>query len=211
MHLHPQFTRSWQAFEASGIIIHFCIQKKNIHFHTQELGEHKHGRNGILWLKKEAGSAIFQACHQNNAEKGMCLSRAAKIVRKQVFSYQKPSIWVLDARKNQSLYRYWIWFNMMIEGISITYAEICSTNKAKLVIDPIQHGEKIRDRNKLQLIMSTFTGTGDTLSTLFGTHGAFQNPKERSCRYPCKTGNWRFIRKSAKPATSIKAAWSPIS
>ena len=51
-----------------------------------ELREHKMGRNIILTLKDNCGTAIFEACDLQ--DDGMCLERAARIIRKTILSKQ---------------------------------------------------------------------------------------------------------------------------
>ena len=52
-----------------------------------ELTEHKMGRDVILTLKDNCGKAIFEVCELQND--GMCLERAARIVRKEILIKQE--------------------------------------------------------------------------------------------------------------------------
>ena len=47
---------------------------------------HKVGRDVILTLKDDCGKAIFEACDLQ--DDGMCLERAARIIRKEILSKQ---------------------------------------------------------------------------------------------------------------------------
>ena len=51
-----------------------------------ELTEHKMGRDIILTLKNDCGKAIFEGCDLQ--DDGMCLERAARIIRKEILSKQ---------------------------------------------------------------------------------------------------------------------------
>ena len=51
-----------------------------------ELTEHKMGRDVILTLKDDSGKAIF--CARDLQDDGMCLERAARIIRKEILSQQ---------------------------------------------------------------------------------------------------------------------------
>ena len=52
-----------------------------------ELTEHKMGRDVILTLKDDCGKAIFGA--RDLQDDGMCLERAARIIRKEILSKQE--------------------------------------------------------------------------------------------------------------------------
>ena len=51
-----------------------------------ELTEHKMGKDVILKLKDDCGKAIFEASELQ--DDGMCLERAARIIRKEILSMQ---------------------------------------------------------------------------------------------------------------------------
>ena len=60
--------------------------KEKILKRIPELTEHKMGRDVILTLKDDCGKAIFEACDLQ--DDGMCLERAARIIRKEILSKQ---------------------------------------------------------------------------------------------------------------------------
>ena len=53
-----------------------------------ELEEFKKGRDVLLTVKDKAGLAIYEACIQNNEETGIVLSKAANIIRRDVFAHE---------------------------------------------------------------------------------------------------------------------------
>ena len=60
--------------------------KEKILKRISELTEHKMGRDIILTLKNDCGKAIFEGCDLQ--DDGMCLERAARIIRKEILSKQ---------------------------------------------------------------------------------------------------------------------------
>ena len=69
--------------------IHSTRLKEKILGRIPELHESRKGRDIILTFKKEIGSAIYTACKQDYEEDGICLSSAAKIVRKQILQHDR--------------------------------------------------------------------------------------------------------------------------
>ena len=61
--------------------------KEKILKHNPELTKHKMGRDVILTLKDNCGKAIFEVCELQND--GICLERAARIVRKEILIKQE--------------------------------------------------------------------------------------------------------------------------
>ena len=61
--------------------------KEKILKRTPELTKHKMGRDVILTLKDNCGKAIFEVCELQND--GICLERAARIVRKEILIKQE--------------------------------------------------------------------------------------------------------------------------
>eukprot|EP00112_Aurelia_sp_Birch-Aquarium-sp1_P023889 Seg731.4 transcript_id=Seg731.4/GoldUCD/mRNA.D3Y31 product="hypothetical protein" protein_id=Seg731.4/GoldUCD/D3Y31 len=120
--LYCQRLQSYGATMDSIQKVHSSRLKEKILSLMPELGEHKQGRDVILTFKGEAGAAIFQACNQNNEEDGMCLLKAARIIRKQAFSYQKPespSIFSDGCQEESIPLSLQNLVNMIIEGTSI--------------------------------------------------------------------------------------------
>ena len=60
--------------------------KENILKYISEITEHKIGREVILKLKDDCGSAIFEGCDLQ--DDGMCLERVARIMQKEILSKQ---------------------------------------------------------------------------------------------------------------------------
>ena len=73
------------ASEEMQATIHSTRLKEKILEQLPELSEHKKGREVILTLKEEAGTAIFDSCLYSGEDDGRCLARAAKIIRKHMF------------------------------------------------------------------------------------------------------------------------------
>ena len=71
--------------------IHSARLKEKILGRIPELHESRKGRDIILTFKEEIGSAIYTACKQDYEEDGICLSSAAKIVRKQIFQHDRAN------------------------------------------------------------------------------------------------------------------------
>eukprot|EP00112_Aurelia_sp_Birch-Aquarium-sp1_P011752 Seg2473.2 transcript_id=Seg2473.2/GoldUCD/mRNA.D3Y31 product="hypothetical protein" protein_id=Seg2473.2/GoldUCD/D3Y31 len=69
--------------------IHSTRLKEKIIGRIPELHEGRKGRDIILTFKEEIGSAIYRACKQDYEEDGICLSSAAKIVRKQILQHDR--------------------------------------------------------------------------------------------------------------------------
>ena len=53
-----------------------------------ELEQFKKGKDVLLTVKDTAGLAIYEACMQNNEETGIVLSKAANIIRRDVFAQE---------------------------------------------------------------------------------------------------------------------------
>ena len=71
--------------------VHSTRLKENILGHIPELGEYKKGKHVLLTFKEESGQAIFDACAFSNEDDGMCLARAAAIIRKQIIASSKEN------------------------------------------------------------------------------------------------------------------------
>ena len=65
---------------------HSTRLKEKILKRIPELTEHKLGHDIILTLKEGSGEAIFQSC--DLLDDGMCLARAANIIRKEILTNQ---------------------------------------------------------------------------------------------------------------------------
>ena len=133
--------------------VHSSRLKEKILSLMPELGEHKQGRDVILTFKGEAGAAIFQACYQNNEEDGMCLSKAARIIRKQAFSHQKPrrpTIFSDGCQEESVPLSLLNLVNMMIEGTSIADAESRKPSKATHVIAQLIRFNMVKRRRSTQ-------------------------------------------------------------
>ena len=64
--------------------VHSSRLKSKILNRMPELAEHRKGKDILLTFREEVGKAIFGACQHSYEEDGICLSKAAEIIRKQV-------------------------------------------------------------------------------------------------------------------------------
>ena len=70
--------------------VHSSRLKSRILNRMPELAEHRKGIDILLTFREEVGKAVFGACQQKCYEEdGICLSKAAKIIRKQVGEYER--------------------------------------------------------------------------------------------------------------------------
>ena len=69
--------------------VHSSRLKSKILNRMPELAEHRKGNDILLPFREEVGKAIFGACQQSYEEDGICLSKAAKIIRKQVDEHER--------------------------------------------------------------------------------------------------------------------------
>ena len=70
--------------------VHSPRLKSKILNRMPELAEHREGKYILQTFREEVGKAIFAACQQKSyKEDGICLSKAAKIIRKQVDEHER--------------------------------------------------------------------------------------------------------------------------
>ena len=82
--------------------VHSTRLKENTLEHIPELGEYKKGKHVLLIFKEESGQAIVDACTFSNEGDGICLARAAAIIRKQISASSKESDAILDPASEES-------------------------------------------------------------------------------------------------------------
>ena len=125
--------------------IHSTRLKEKIIELLPELSEHKKGREILLTLKEETGSAIFDSCSFSGEDDGRCLARAAKIIRKQMFADDKEEP-KHEASVPASLYS----LVRMILGVSVIGGEPCelSNSRAATSISQLIRFNTIRKEKK---------------------------------------------------------------
>jgi hypothetical protein len=111
------------ASEEMQATIHSTRLKEKILEQLPELSEDKKGREVILTLKEEAGTAIFDSCLYSGEDDGRCLARAAKIIRKHMFPEDNET---QDAVVPASLYS----LIKLILGVSVIGQDTGKTQQA---------------------------------------------------------------------------------
>ena len=115
--------------------VHSTRLKNDILHHIPELEEEKQGNNVLLTPKEETGTAIYQACLENDQDDGICLSKAANIIRKHVFSHKIEDPAQFLASQKASVPPSLVTFiSMLIIGTCITDSLPTSAHKASLTI-----------------------------------------------------------------------------
>ena len=132
-----------------------------------DLCEHKKGRDIILTFKEDAANSVFRAYSQNGESEGLCLARAATIIRKQLFVYQPDPEGALGPLHEQmavpaSLFSS---IRIILEGCSIVNGGDARNNgaataiaqllyfnsvKRKVVVSRVQRISDTRRRMKLR-------------------------------------------------------------
>ena len=67
---------------------HSTRLKNRILAHIPDLSAHKEGRDVLLAFKEDIGPALHKVCEDNYDDEAICLSKAAKIVRRDMFELQ---------------------------------------------------------------------------------------------------------------------------
>ena len=115
--------------------VHSTRLKNDILHHIPELEEEKQGNNVLLTPKEETGTAIYQACLENDQDDGICLSKAANIIMKHVFLHKIEDPAQFLASQEASVPPSLVTFiSKLISGTCITDSLPTSAHKASLTI-----------------------------------------------------------------------------
>ena len=68
--------------------IHSTRLKNRILSQIPDLSEHKEGRDVLLAFREDIGPALYKLCEDNYDDEAICLAKAAKVVRRDVFEMQ---------------------------------------------------------------------------------------------------------------------------
>ena len=130
--------------------VHSSRLKQKILSHIPGLGEHKKGREVLLTFNEETGSAIHQLCSQSFEEDGICLSKAANILRKQVFEHQwqRDSGLLTTGSQEASVPKSLITFiSMLIDGTNISQ-RTPATGQTALTISQLIRFNMMKDKRR---------------------------------------------------------------
>ncbi len=116
--------------------LHSSRLKSNILSRIPELAEQRKGKEILLIFREEIGKAIYEACQQSYEEDGVCLSKAAKIIRKQIAEHKvNDSRLLSDGCQGDSVpLTLFTFIGMIIGGTSITDHVSPADNRAALNI-----------------------------------------------------------------------------